>query len=118
MWVKSRLKDGQIHIEVSFRKKGLFGKWYNYKSYGHISGHIYYKLSPGALYLSGQLNQNWDVDYFKEQNASSSHDYYHRPNKGWYIGNPRVAFSVMLNFMNEPYYYRTSSMNEYGTNIN
>ncbi|OAV66778.1 hypothetical protein Barb6_02517 [Bacteroidales bacterium Barb6] len=47
-----------LFIEVCFRKKGVFGIWYNYKSYTEIEGNV-----------SG-------VGYFKSNlNTFSSHDY-------------------------------------------
>ena len=76
MWIKADFTpaNNQIHIEVSFRKKGAFGIWYNYGSYSYITGTTY-------VYSTPEVNARYQIGYIPWRNESgsceaSSHDYY------------------------------------------
>jgi hypothetical protein len=72
MWIKADYTYNQVHIEVSFRKKGAFGIWYNYSSSSNIAGITYCYNSISML----PSNATGFIPWIEPKNESSSHDYY------------------------------------------
>lgn len=76
LWVKARLlnNDSRIHVEISFRKKGFLGKWYNYSSATDVDGVLTAELTNLGLLSYSTKRNGW------KQSGSSSHDYeWHLP---------------------------------------